>query len=126
MGVVFLAIASVIGMSWMTSLIDHTPIWPQSTYEWREVLEYSASIAFSFLTGMLLGGVTFASKQRHRKAAMINPLIKAMALGLGEGRVSPSTLYGAMKKLHEYGGTAIALGTTAVSIYTGLKGFIGN
>ena len=99
MGVVFLAIASVIGMSWMTSLIDHTPIWPQSTFEWREVLEYSASIA---------------------------PLLTALALGLGEGRVSPSTLYGAMKKLHEYGGMAIALGTTAVSIYTGLKGFIGN
>ena len=126
MGVVFLAIASVIGMSWMTSLIDHTPVWPQSTFEWREVLEYSASIAFSFLTGMLLGGVAFASKQRHRKAAMINPLLKAIAVGLGEGRVSPSTVYGTIKKLHEYGGMAIALGTTAVSIYTGLKGFIGS
>jgi hypothetical protein len=30
-----------------------------------------------------------------------------------------------MKKLQEYGGTIVALGTTAVSIYTGLKGIIG-
>jgi hypothetical protein len=58
-GVVFLAIASVIGMSWITSLVDHSPVWPQNLFEWREVLEYSASIAFSFLTGMLLGGVAW-------------------------------------------------------------------
>jgi hypothetical protein len=30
-----------------------------------------------------------------------------------------------MKKLQEYGGTIVALGTTVVSIYTGLKGIIG-
>ena len=48
MGVGFLAIASVIGMSGITSLVDRTPIFPQNAFEWREVLEYSASIAFSF------------------------------------------------------------------------------
>jgi hypothetical protein len=125
MGVVFLAIASVIGMSWMTSLVDGSPIWPQNTFEWREVLEYSASIAFSFLTGMLLGGVAYATKQRHLRKAAINPFLKAVVTGLGEGRISPTSLHGLMKKLQEYGGTIVALGTTAVSIYTGLKGIIG-
>jgi len=125
MGVVFLAIASVIGMSWMTSMVDGSPIWPQNTFEWREVLEYSASIAFSFLTGMLLGGVAYASKQRHLRKASINPFLKAVVTGLGEGRISPTSLHGLMKKLQEYGGTIVALGTTAVSIYTGLKGIIG-
>ncbi|QWD99981.1 hypothetical protein FD967_08050 [Polynucleobacter sp. JS-Mosq-20-D10] len=125
MGVVFLAIASVIGMSWMTSIVDGSPIWPQNIFEWREVLEYSASIAFSFLTGMLLGGVAYASKQRHLRKASINPFLKAVVTGLGEGQISPSNLHGLMKKLQEYGGTIVALGTTAVSIYTGLKGIIG-
>jgi hypothetical protein len=125
MGVVFLAISSVIGMSWMTSLEDGSPIWPQNAFEWREVLEYSASIAFSFLTGMLLGGVAYASKQRHLRKASINPFLKAVVNGLGEGRISPTSLHGLMKKLQEYGGTIVALGTTAVSIYTGLKGIIG-
>lgn len=125
MGVVFLAIASVIGMSWMTSLVDGSPIWPQNTFEWREVLEYSASIAFSFLTGMLLGGVAYASKQRHLRKAAINPFLKAVVAGLSEGRISPTSLHGLMKKLQEYGGTIVALGTTAVSIYTGLKGIVG-
>mgnify|MGYP003335263527 CR=1 FL=1 len=53
-GVAFLAITSVIGMSWITSLVDHSPIWPQNLFEWKEVLEYSASIAFSFLISFLL------------------------------------------------------------------------
>jgi hypothetical protein len=124
-GVVFLATTSVIGMSWMTSLVDGSPIWPQNAFEWREVLEYSASIAFSFLTGMLLGSVAYASKQRYLRKALINPFLKAVVTGLGEGRISPTGLHGLMKKLQEYGGTVVALGTTAVSIYTGLKGIIG-
>lgn len=126
MGVLFLALASVIGMSWMTSMVDHSPIWPQNTFEWREVLEYAASIAFSFLTGMLLGGVAYASRQRHLRTALINPFLKAVVSGLGEGRISPTSLHGMMKTLQEYGGTIVALGTTAVSIYTGLKGIIGS
>ena len=123
-GVVFLAIASVIGMSWITSLVDHSPVWPQNLFEWREVLEYSASIAFSFLTGMLLGGVAYGSKQRRRQAGIINALIK-IASTQSAGGVSMQSMHGLMKTLHEYGGTVVALGTTAVSIYTGLKGMIG-
>ena len=126
MGVVFLAISSVIGMSWMTTMVDGSPIWPQNTYEWREVLEYSASIAFSFLTGMLLGGVAYASKQRQMRTALLNPFLKAVVNGLGDGHISPMSLRDMMKTLQEYGGSIVALGTTAVSIYTGLKGIIGS
>ena len=124
-GVVFLAIAAVIGMSWITSLVDHSPVWPQNLFEWREVLEYSASIAFSFLTGMLLGGVAYGSKQRRRQVGIINALIK-IASTQSAGGVSIQGVHGLMKILHEYGGTVVAFGTTAVSIYTGLKGIIGS
>jgi hypothetical protein len=123
-GVVFLAISSVIGMSWITSLVDRTPIWPQNFFEWREVLEYSASIAFSFLTGMLLGGVAYAGKQRRRQAGIMNALIKVASTQSAVG-VSIQGVHGLMKSLQDYGGTVVALGTTAVSIYTGLKGIIG-
>jgi len=123
-GVVFLAIASVIGMSWITGLVDHSPVWPQNLFEWKEVLEYSASIAFSFLTGMLLGGVAYASKQRRRQAGVMNRLTKATS-SLNSG-VSIQGVFGLMKTLQEHGGTLVALGTTAASIYTGLKGIIGS
>ena len=123
-GVVFLAVSSVIGMSWITSLVDRSPIWPQNFFEWKEVLEYSASIAFSFLTGMLLGGVAYASKQRRRQAGIMNMLIK-VASTQSAGGVSIQGMHGLMKSLQDYGGTVVALGTTAVSIYTGLKGIVG-
>jgi len=125
-GVTFLSVTSVIGMSWITSMVDHSPVFPQSLAEWRELFEYAASIAFSFLTGMLLGGVAYASKQRHRRAARISPLMMALAAGLGNGRISPSSIHSVMKTLQEYGGTIVALCTTALSIYTGLKGIIGS
>lgn len=124
-GVAFLSVTSVIGMSWITSLVDGSPILPQSLSEWKEVFEYAASIAFSFLTGMLLGGVAYAGKQRHRRAARISPFMKAVATGLGDGQISPSNVHAIMKTLQDYGGTIVALGTTALSIYTGLKGIIG-
>jgi hypothetical protein len=126
MGVIFLATTSVIGMSWITSLVDGSSVWPRTIFEWREVLEYAASISFSFLTGMLLGGVAFANRQRHRRSVSINPMLRAVATGLGEGKLSPSNLYLLMKNLQEYGATIIALGTTVLSIYAGLKGIIGS
>ena len=125
-GVACLSIASVLGMSWITSMVDHSPVFPQSLFEWKEVIEYATSIAFSFLTGMLLGGVAYASKQRHRRKARITPFMKAVADGLGDGKVSPGNVFIIMKTLQEYGGTVVALGTTALSIYTGLKGIVGS
>ena len=124
-GVIFLAIASVIGMSWITSLVDHSPVWPQNLFEWKEVLEYSASIAFSFLTGMLLGGVAYATKQRARRTGLVSSMIKVASLNFKDGGASLKNVHSLMKALQDYGGTIVALGTTAVSIYTGLKGIIG-
>lgn len=125
-GVIFLAISSVIGMSWITSLVDKTPVWPQNLFEWKEVLEYSVSIAFSFLTGMLLGRVSYLAKQRARRAGLVSSMMKVASLNLKDGGASLKNVHGLMKALQEYGGTVVALGTTAVSIYTGLKGIIGS
>jgi len=125
-GVAFLSVTSVIGMSWITSMVDHSPIFPQSFSDWKEVFEYASSIALSYLTGMLLGGVVYAGKQRHRRAARISPFMKAVATGLEDGRISPSNIHAIMKTFQDYGGTIVALGTTALSIYTGLKGIIGS
>ena len=125
-GVLFLAISSVIGMSWITSQVDHSPVWPQSIFEWREVLEYATSIAFSFLTGMLLGGVAYANKNRRASPILFSPAITRSSESLGKSKVSLKSIHGGMKTLHEYGSTIVALGTTAISIYTGLKGILGS
>jgi hypothetical protein len=123
-GVVFLALASVIGMSWITSLVDHSPVWPQNLFEWKEVVQYATSIAFSFLTGMLLGRIAYNAKQKRKKVKLLkSPLLIAP---LNNPSTSLEGIHGVLKKLQEYGGTIVALGTTAVSIYTGLKGIIGS
>lgn len=118
--VFILAVSAVIGMSWITSLIDHSPILPQSNFEWREMLEYAASISFSFLTGMLLGKITYFNKHLN-KSTHIGPFTKLVLNLLGDEKLSPEGLHALMKKINEYSGTIIALGTTALSIYTGLK-----
>ena len=122
LGVVVLALASVIGMSGITSLADGTPVMPQNNFEWREVIEYSASIAFSFLTGMLLGTVALVVGGGADQPK--GPLVRTLSFLLDDGKVSPEKLHLHMKKLQEYGGTIVALGTTVFSIYTGLKHFI--
>lgn len=123
-GTCILAIAAVIGMSWITSLVDQTPVLPRNAFEWREFLEYAASISFSFLTGMLLGGMRYA-RQYRPQVRPLGPVGKAVGAGLQEKKSAPEQLSDIIKKLTDYGSTAVALGTTALSMYTGLKDFMG-
>lgn len=120
LGTAVLASCAVIGMSTITAVVDGTPILPQSAVEWKEFIEYSASISFSFLTGMLLGGLAYVRKHRTRHMS-VNPWVAAVVTGLGDGKLSPETLQMLMRKVNDFGGTIVALGTTIVSIYTGLK-----
>ena len=120
LSVVLLAVTTVIGMSWITSLVDHSPILPQNNFEWREMLEYAASISFSFLTGMLLGKIAYSNKHLS-KSSHLGPFTRIVLNVLGEDKLSPEGIHELMKKINEYIGTIIALGTTAISIYTGLK-----
>jgi len=124
-GTILLACSAVIGMSAITAYVDHTPIMPKNPIEWKEFLEYSASISFSFFTGMLLGTLAFMKRMRTYRQQANNAWIQAIVNGLADGKLSPEALQKIMHKVNEFGGTAVALGTTAISIYTGLKGVLG-
>lgn len=119
----FLAASSVVGMSAITGWVDHTPVLPQSMIEWREFLEYAASISLSFLTGMLLGGLAYhrANRVAVKKDTQ---LISALVSRFSKGDMSSGDMQQKIQKLEELGGSLIAAGTTAMSIYTGLKGFM--
>lgn len=119
----FLAASSVIGMSAITGWVDHTPVMPQSMIEWREFLEYAASITLSFLTGMLLGGVSYHRAHRVVKKKD-GPFLSAIVSRFSKGSMSKGDMHDKIQKLEEIGGSLIAAGTTAMSIYTGLKGFM--
>jgi hypothetical protein len=115
----FMAASAVIGMSAITGWVDHTLVMPQSMVEWREFIEYASSISFSFLTGMLLGGVAY--QRMHRSHVKSQSLLKSMVTQFGEGKLSPDAIQQVIKKLESIGGSVVAVGTTAMSIYTGLK-----
>lgn len=123
MGTGALAALSVIGMSTITAWVDHTPVLPQSMVEWREFIEYAASITFSFLTGMLLGGMSYHRIHRVRSSKDA-PFLTALVSGFVKGKSSPKDIHDTIKKLEEMGGSLVAAGTTAMSIYTGLKAFM--
>jgi hypothetical protein len=91
--------------------------------EWREFIEYAASITFSFLTGMLLGGMSYHRKHRVR-VKKDAPFLTALVAGFTNGKSSPKDIHDTIKKLEEMGGSLVAAGTTAMSIYTGLKAFM--
>ena len=118
----FLAGLSVLGMSAITAWVDRVPIMPQSMLEWREFIEYACSIAFSFLTGMLLGGIAY--HRTHRPKNSGSPFLKMLMVQFSERKLSPEAIQQIIKKLEGFGSTALALGATATSIYTGLKGLL--
>ena len=121
-GVLLLALISVIGMSWLTSLVDKTPVLPQNMFEWREFIDYGASISFSFLTGMLLGGMVF-----HRTTTRLKKPSPALVSKINDKSTSAGSVWTFMNSLVEYGTyakTLLALAATALSFYSGLKPFI--
>lgn len=128
-----LAVASVVGMSWITSLVDHTPVLPQNAFEWREYLEYAASISFSFMTGMLIGGILYVRKHRKavksgkaKKSGLVSEWLKQLVSQVASGKLNPEQISELVEKVQEYGSSAAALGSTALSIYTGLKAVLGH
>jgi len=115
-----LSLGAVIGMSSITSLADKTPILPQNNLEVKEFLEYSSSILFSYFTGMLLGSFRYAKKHQI-KSNTNNFALRLMINIFTSGKISPQSMQNIMSKINEFGGTIVALGSTLVSVYTGLK-----
>ena len=117
-----LASASVVGMSAITGWVDHTPVMPQNMLEWKEFIEYAASISFSFLTGMWLGAMAY--QRTHRRAQRSNRILSLVVANLSEGKLSADSVKQLVSKLESLGGTAVAIGTMTMSVYTGLKSLL--
>lgn len=112
-----IGVLAVLGMSTVVGVIDQVNILPANLREWREFLEYAASIGFSYLTGLLLG----------RHAPVVDrSLVKQIAQAASKGKEGAKKAHEIADRLEGAWKTATALGTTALSAYTGLKDFLGN
>ena len=120
LGAFAMALLAVLGMSWLTAQADHVPVLPQDAREWREFLEYAASVGFSYTSGIIVGNMLRIRRQIKTAASV------KLAQHLGKGKASAEKAEALANKLNDMVGTFTTIGTTAISIYTGLKDFLGN
>ena len=125
LGAFVMALLAVLGMSWLTAQTDHVPVLPQDAREWKEFLEYAASVGFSYTSGIAIGTMLRLRRQFKANAGRHTAAMK-LAQHLGKGKASAEKAQALASKLNDMVGTFTAIGTTAISIYTGLKDFLGN
>jgi hypothetical protein len=122
-----LATISVLSMLTVTRLHDRVPILPQVSIEWREVIEYGASMLLAFISGNTLGVLIFqVSPQVLSQGGKPNAIAVKAARFLGQ-YVSQEQLRRRarlIQHLTQTAGPLIGVAVTAVgSLYAGLKGF---
>lgn len=120
-----MAACAVLGMSGITGLVDQTAVLPQDRREWKEFVEYAASVGFSFMTGMVLGRMRWQRRQAALDIEKARGLALKIARMVATGQESAEKIQGTVKKLNELGGSLAAAGTTVAAAYTGLQGFFG-
>jgi hypothetical protein len=125
-----IAAVAVTCMLTVTGINDNVPIIPGSWVEWREVIEYTASIALAFVTGNILALLIFDVLPRIMTlgGGKPNPLAYKAAGLLGQhvGAEHLRRRARTIQDLMTTAGPAVGLlGTAAGSLYTGLKGVIG-
>jgi hypothetical protein len=123
------ATISVTLMLVVTGVNDDVPILPASRAEWREVAEYIASIFLAFVTGNILAisllrvlPGTLSGGGRPNSAAY--RLARVFGPNVGEDELRKRAR--AIQDLVQSAGPVAGMAATAIgSIYTGLKGVIG-
>lgn len=124
------ALLSVFCMLTVTGLNDHVAILPGSWVEWREVLEYSASIALAFVTGnilaiLILQLLASSMSQGDRPNAAAYRIARVLGPYAGDEQLRRRARM--IQDLMKTAGPLLGiLSTAAGSIYTGLKGMLGS
>ena len=127
---VLTALLSVLCMLTVTGVNDGVPILPGPWIEWREVLEYSASIALAFVTGNILAILILqilanSMSQGDRPNPAAYRVARLLGPYAGEDQLRRRARI--IQDLIRTAGPAMGiLSTAAGSIYTGLKGMLGS
>jgi len=110
-----MGLVAVFGMSWITSLIDMSPVLPASRVEVREFVEFACGIAFSGITGLLLG--RHALLAGVRSSGRVGIVISALL----NGKLNPKAIEDLVRQANALTGGLTTLGTSVVSVYAGFK-----
>ena len=117
---VLVAVAAIFAMAAVVGRLDHVPVLPTDRYEWREFVEYGASIAFGFFTGVIIRHAVIAM---HSPAAEIPNRLFVMAWRAVATRADGKIAGVELKKVGPIVRTAAAIASGIVSVTTGFKQF---
>jgi hypothetical protein len=123
------AALAVISMLTVTGFNDNVPIMPGPWIEWREVIEYTASITLAFVTGNIIGFLIFdvlpkTMAQGGKPNAMAYTIAQLLGQHVGEEQLRRRARL-IQDLLSAAGPVAGIVATAAGSVYTGLKGVFG-
>jgi hypothetical protein len=114
-----IAVISILIMSFVVSRTDNVPVMPHNAQDWREFIEYGASIAFGFMAGVF--GRQWLENQRApmpvpgRFATDISRLITKKHRGKQSEEFERN-----LKRVESLVGSVMAIGAAFFSLATGL------
>lgn len=117
------AFAAVFAMLTVTGTIDKVPILPQEVRDFRETMEYVASIGLAFMTGIMGGEFLPAFRQKGSPPHRVVLLLTRAFVPDEEGTLGVEK---AAKKIDKLIKAATPAATGAASIYAGIKAFLGD
>jgi hypothetical protein len=123
------AILAVMCMLTVTGFNDNVAIVPGPWIEWREVIEYAASIALAFVTGNIIGLLIFdllpnTMAQGGKPNALAYSIARLLGQHVGEEQLRRRARI-IQDLLVTAGPLAGIVATAAGSMYAGLKGVFG-
>lgn len=123
------AILAVMCMLTVTGFNDNVAIVPGPWIEWREVIEYAASIALAFVTGNIIGLLIFdllpnTMAQGGKPNALAYSIARLLGQHVGEEQLRRRARI-IQDLLVTAGPLAGIVATAAGSVYAGLKGVFG-
>ena len=115
------ALIAVFAMLTVTATIDKVPILPQDARDFRETMEYIASIGLAFTTGVMLGEFLPTFKQKGSPPHRVMLLVARAVVPDEEGTLGIEKV---AKKIDKLVKAVSPAATGAASIYAGVKVFL--
>ena len=120
-----LGLIAVFAMSYAVSVHEGTPFLPEGRREWRETLEYVASIAFAYMTGVLSSGALHArSGAPNRTCRATRKLAQVIASMTGKALTTGPQIKKHVDQIQGLIHTLVVLASAAMAIVTALKNMI--
>jgi hypothetical protein len=121
-----IGLLAVMGMSYITSVIEKAPLLPQNLREWIETLEYIASVSFAYFTGALMSNA-WQNRFDENKARMGQTTLrvaKRLAKATGQALETGTKVGKQVKSIQDLINAAMPVGTAVVSVVTGVSSIL--